>query len=83
MKKRTLLILAACALAVFFVQSRMEVPVLMYHHVGSGEETSSLNVSLKTFERQMEFLKGHGYRVLPLTEVIEKIKTKAWVAPNI
>ncbi|MBI4352366.1 MAG: polysaccharide deacetylase family protein [Candidatus Omnitrophica bacterium] len=45
----------------------------MYHHVGYTTEKTSLYVTPETFERQMEFLKVHGYRVLPLAELVDRI----------
>ncbi len=70
-------------IAVFLiVRSRYEVPVLMYHHVGNSEAPPSLNVSTKTFERQMEFLKAHWYRVIPLPELVEKLKSNQKLPPK-
>ncbi len=60
-------------LFLFFKQS-YQVPVLMYHHVGSLTEKSSLNVSVETFERQMEFLKVHRYEVISLLEFLDGLK---------
>jgi peptidoglycan/xylan/chitin deacetylase (PgdA/CDA1 family) len=82
MKKRAGITLAAVFVAVFFYRAHYELPILMYHHVGNDAEKSSLNVSLETFERQMEFLKIHGYRVLPLEEAVEKIKKRSPIPPN-
>ena len=47
----------------------------MYHHVGEDSEGLSLNVSVETFERQMEFLKIHHYRVMPLEDLIGHIQS--------
>ena len=60
---------------VLFYKVNFEVPILMYHHVGLPEDRSSTNVSLETFENQMEFLKVHRYRVVPLEELVETIKS--------
>lgn len=52
-----------------------EPVILMYHSVGAqGERHSSLNVPEEVFARQMDFLYRHGYKVIPLTELAEKIK---------
>ena len=53
-----------------------EVPVLMYHHVGVRNENPGETVSPESFERQMEFLRTHRYRVLGLGELVEAIKNK-------
>ena len=58
------------------------VPVIiMYHSVGKKETAldgygAKLNISTGTFRKQMEFLSEHGYKVIPLTEFIERIKKK-------
>ncbi len=52
-----------------------EIPVLMYHHVDYSPEPSGVYVRPETFERQMEFLKVHRYRVTELSEIIRLIKT--------
>ena len=67
--------------AVFFFASGViqktfyEVPILMYHRVNDFSELSALAVSPKIFERQMEFLKLHRYRVTELSTLIQWIKT--------
>lgn len=75
--KRFLLSILSLALAflVFsFVFSPLPgyIPVLMYHYLypksQMGPGTSSLNVSVENFDRQMWFLKTFGYRVLSLDE---------------
>lgn len=58
----------------YFYKTHYQVPVLMYHHIESGVSGSSVHVSPVTFTRQMEFLKIHGYRVIPLEELVRKIK---------
>ncbi len=48
----------------------------MYHHVdysASGDSSSTV-VTPQTFERQMEFLKLHRYRVMELSELIRRVK---------
>lgn len=53
-----------------------ELPILMYHMIDGapGPGPSSVHVSVEVFERQMEFLKVHGYRVIPLSEVVQAYK---------
>lgn len=68
----------AIAIAVFFgfflfYRANYEVPILMYHHVGSSEK-SSVNVSTEVFERQMEFLKVHRYHVITLDDLVGHIR---------
>ena len=54
----------------------------MYHHVGSSTETSTLNVSPETFERQMEFLKVHHYNVVPLLDLFEMLRENKRIPMN-
>ena len=75
-KKRFLLAAAAAVMVPYFYQAHAEVPVLMYHHVEPDIAGSSVHVSPLTFMRQMEFLKVHGYRVVPLERLVQKIKAK-------
>ncbi len=45
-------------------KSKQGIPILMYHKVGdppSGSKLKNLWVSSKKFERQMRFLRDHGY----------------------
>lgn len=79
MKKFFLSALAAlaisCGALVFFSGRVYEAPVLMYHHVAPEGDPAGPFVSVGTFERQMEFLKLHGYKVLPLAELVGHAKT--------
>lgn len=50
-------------------------PILMYHHIDNRSQEWKLSVSPESFARQMEFLKAHRYRVMPLSEYIELLKT--------
>ena len=43
------------------------VPLLSYHRFGAGK--GKLSVARREFERQMEYLKQHDYRVIPLSQV--------------
>ncbi len=73
MKKAALTIFILFGFYLFY-KSSYEVPVLMYHHVGDASQKSSLNVSVETFERQMEFLKVHHYRVMSFEDLIGHIR---------
>ena len=46
----------------------------MYHHVAPPTPGLELYVTPETFEQQMEFLKVHDYRVLPLEEAVRLAK---------
>ncbi len=54
--------------------SAREVPILMYHRVDIDGGDSGLVVTPETFERQMEFLKIHNYKVVPLADLVRDLK---------
>ncbi len=60
-----------------------DATILAYHSVGEAfSERSSLSISTEEFARQMAFFKRHGYRVLRLTELVEKLKKGERVGPK-
>ena len=81
-KKRVRLALFFSFAFLLFYHSEYEVPILMYHHVGAASEASGPTVSAETFERQMEFLKLHRYRVMRLEEIAERLKSGRPLPPN-
>jgi len=65
------------AVAWGFIRQQYLLPIAMYHSVApSVPEGNRLIVSVKTFERQMEFLKEHKYNVISLEEAGELIGNK-------
>ena len=58
---------------VYAQKNLYEVPVLMYHLVEASVKESGLYVHPDSFERQMEFLKLHRYRVIPLAQLFDSI----------
>ncbi len=67
----------ALALAVpAFSRPYYEPAILMYHRVGYPNENPGLYVTPRVFEAQMEFLKAHHFRVMPLEEIVRKIKAR-------
>ena len=80
-KKRFFVIAAILAVFFYLYSAAYEVPILMYHHVDDAKN-SSISVSPETFERQMEFLKIHHYRVMGLEELIEKLKAGKRIPMN-
>lgn len=68
---------AAAALVLLFllaVRGLSEPPVLMYHRVNEPGNESEITVRPENFEKQMEFLKLHRYRVVPLETLVEALK---------
>ncbi len=82
LKKRIFLGVLFIAIFILFARAHTEVPILMYHHVGDATDKSSANVSTAVFESQMEFLKIHRYRVMPLEELLERLRRKEPLPPN-
>lgn len=50
------------------------VPILCYHRFGG--KNAKLNISARTFDRQMAFLHDNGYRVVPLSALIAFLEGK-------
>jgi peptidoglycan/xylan/chitin deacetylase (PgdA/CDA1 family) len=55
---------------------RPDPVILMYHSIGEAQtdKKNSLDISLKVFEQQMEFLHRYHYRVIPLLELKNLLK---------
>ncbi len=60
----------AAFLAAFYLFTFREIPVLMYHFIGTEAEAreNSLIVSAKTFDQQLSWLRQWGYRIYSLEE---------------
>jgi peptidoglycan/xylan/chitin deacetylase (PgdA/CDA1 family) len=65
------------AVAAGFIRQQYLLPIAMYHSVAPAVPKGDvLTVSVKAFDRQMEFLKKHKYNVITLEEAGELIKNK-------
>ncbi len=73
-RKRVLITALLVASIFVAVDSAREIPILMYHRVDTGGGDSGLFVTPETFEQQMEFLKIHNYRVVPLADLVRDLK---------
>jgi peptidoglycan/xylan/chitin deacetylase (PgdA/CDA1 family) len=77
-KKPILIILSfLIAVAVFYffrAIPRYAVPILMYHDIGYGE--GSFFVTPENFNRQMEYIRKHGYEVISLDDLVSAIRDK-------
>ncbi len=79
MKKRSFVIVAGgigLALVVFgvWVSQQYVVPILMYHHVAVADPKEANWVTPENFARQMAYLKEHGYNVIALADLIERMR---------
>ncbi|HAD07423.1 MAG TPA: hypothetical protein DCE76_09740 [Anaerolineaceae bacterium] len=60
---------------IFIPAGQLTVPILLYHRIIDGETTNRYEVSLKSFQDQMEYLSKNGYETitpLELTRVLLK-----------
>ncbi len=74
-KKSIFTLLAFCLLLVSsLAQAADHAVVIMYHRFGEAKYPST-NISLEEFDAHLEELASGGYTVLPLAEIVEKIKT--------
>lgn len=77
-----IIVISVC-LFIAVLKNNYVVPIIMYHSVNPyALPENRLTVSVKTFERQMHFLKTHHYNVLPLDELAGLIKQKRKIPPR-
>ena len=58
-----------------WLSGQYTVPIMMYHSVGYADPSELNTVSPENFARQMAYLKNHGYHVLSLDELVERINS--------
>lgn len=63
-----------------FLRSIYAVPILMYHKIDENYRESKLSVSAESLERQMAFLRKHGYRIVSLGELREQLSSDKPIA---
>lgn len=76
-----LAVLAAGAVYFFYMRPRRLVPILMYHGVSDGKN-STMFVSTANFEKQMKFLHDEGYSIMALDELVEGIREGVRFGPK-
>ncbi len=86
-RKRLIAVISIFVIGLFlllnFIRQQYVVPILMYHSVYPDAPYSNrLAVSVKTFERQMEFLRKHKYNVMPVDDLATLIKEKRNIPPR-
>ncbi len=69
-------VLVVAALIVFGKFPGRTVPVLMYHHITTNRVENKLELSRKTFLKQMAFLKENNYRVIDPDQLIQILQGK-------
>ena len=67
-----------------FLRAIYVVPILMYHSIDTKSDATNrlLVVSPASFRRQMEFLKRHAYRVIPLDELVGLMRAGKPIPPK-
>lgn len=71
------IIFLSASLGVNFIRQKYVAPIIMYHQVLARPNPGDrLAVSVKSFQRQMRFLKKHHYNVVPLETLVGLIKEK-------
>lgn len=72
----SLVIIIGLSASFIFTRLNYDVPILMYHALDfkSIQDAPQLVVSAKKFQEQMDFLKKHHYKVIPLEDLINIIK---------
>lgn len=65
--------LAALSLQARGADGEVLAPVLVYHRFGPSV-ADSMTVTTAAFAAQLEFLKDHGYTVLPLRQLVARLK---------
>jgi peptidoglycan/xylan/chitin deacetylase (PgdA/CDA1 family) len=78
----SLSIFLSIAVFYFYTQSKYVVPILMYHHIDERGKVSSLSVSPKNFQKQMQFLSRYNYNVISLKELVQSINKKEKLPKN-
>lgn len=57
-----------------WLADKYAVPVLMYHHVEDSDILKADTVSPRNLEKQILYLKNHGYRILTLEELANGLR---------
>lgn len=67
-------LLLACWTFLFAVSAHSAV-ILQYHHV-SDKTPRSTSISPKQFEKHLKYLADEGFRVIPLSDIVDAIESK-------
>ncbi|MFH1198779.1 MAG: polysaccharide deacetylase family protein [Candidatus Omnitrophota bacterium] len=67
----------------YFVRPHYILPILMYHYFATDANANDkLNVTPKSFQRQMRFLKEQHYNVITLEAAVDLIRSKEKIPPK-
>jgi len=71
-----ILLLAVAGLQKASADTAQHAVILQYHHFGS-DTPASTSVTLEQFDAHLEYLADNGYRVWPLQQVLERLRSGA------
>jgi len=55
----------------FWVSTHRVAPILTYHSINSTQKSELFRLSPKAFERVIQFIDSRGYKVIPLSELVQ------------
>lgn len=61
---------AACMAGATAAECEPRVAILVYHRFAATAD-DAMTVRISTFEAQLQFLREHGYRIVPLRNVVD------------
>jgi len=71
---RTIWSALICALLILITSGRAQYGTILLYHRFGDDRYPTTSVSLEDFERQMSYLKEEGYRVVPLSRLVDMIR---------
>ncbi len=75
-----LCVLLACPVAVAAQAARVEVPILVYHRFSATGDAMTVRTAL--FAAHLEYLRAHGYVVIPLRSLVEYLQGSGPALPE-
>lgn len=74
-------------LCISYIYLSANAHVFVYHRFGDDRHQST-NTTLKELEKEFVYFKDHGYKVVPMMDIVNRLKNKMevpnnWVAFNI
>jgi peptidoglycan/xylan/chitin deacetylase (PgdA/CDA1 family) len=53
---------------------KVDIPILLYHHITNGAQTNSYSVSKDVFREQMDYLSRNGFKTISMDDLIRSIQ---------
>ena len=64
---------------IYHPPGEIQIPILLYHHVEEGGNSSKYTITPAKFEAQIQSLKAWGYAAIPVSLLVESIKEGAYL----